>query len=382
MQRVFRKLYMSILAATLILLTSIATTFAWVGMLTSSSLGSFDIDLKVEDLESDYYLKIASEDLTDCDDFGVSIPAMDIQKQIMDHLEIPYRTSGIDVNNSSAINSYFALKAILKPVTTDKNLSYFKAIGDIRNRKTELSTSNSYFKFDIYLTVDTYAPISSSTNINANVFFKNIENALSGVICPGSLANGNHFKNMSVPSEYSLLPTIPESGLKINSADATRLAFAIYDPIDIEQQYTTETPSNYIIYQRGTKYPSYSSASGLYSFGGILPEEYNMAAKEIEKLFDIDSDELKSRLTSDVLERMESDKLMTQSNYHIWQSPASISGTNYLGIVGDVNGYTRTKMKITVYFWFEGWDADCLNFIDGKTASIGLIFATDTKNNS
>ena len=300
----------------------------------------------------------------------------------VDGIRYALKHAGIDVNNSSAINSYFAMKAILKPVTTDKNLSYFKAIGDIRNRKTELSTSNSYFKFDIYLTVDTYAPISSSTNINANVFFKNIENALSGVICPGSLANGNHFKNMSVPSEYSLLPTLPESGLKINSADATRLAFAIYDPIDIEQQYTTETPSNYIIYQRGTKYPSYSSASGLYSFGGILPEEYNIAAKEIEKLFGIDSDELKSRLTADVLERMESDKLMTQSNYHIWQSPASISGTNYLGIVGDVNGYTRTKMKITVYFWFEGWDADCLNFIDGKTASIGLIFATDTKNNS
>ena len=380
MQGVFRKLYMSILAATLILLTSIATTFAWVGMLTSSSLGSFDIDLKVEDLENDYYLKISSEDLTNCDAYGVSIPAMDIQKKIMEHMNIPYQTSGIDVNNSAAVNSYFAYKTKLRPVTTDKNLSYFKTIGDIRKQDTSFSTSLSYFTFDIYLTIDTYLPISSATNINANVFFKNIENALRGVECGGAFLNGNQFKGKTLPTEYSQLSTMPSAGLKINSADATRLAFAIYDPIDIEQQYTTETPSNYIIYQTGTKYPKYNSTTGLYCFGGILPEEYNVACKEIEKMFDIDSADL--QVPADVLERMETDKFMTRDNYHIWQSPNTVSGTNYLGIIGNEHGYTRTKMKISVYFWFEGWDADCLNFIDNKSATIGLIFATDTRNNS
>jgi len=382
MQGVFRKLYMSILAATLILLTSIATTFAWVGMLTSSSLGSFDIDLKVEDLENDYYLKISSEDLTNCDAYGVSVAAIDVQKQIMDNMGIDYRNTNLDINNSTAINSYFAYKAHLRPVTTDKNLSYFKAIGDIRKQDIELYDSNSYFKFDLYLTVDTYLPLNNSTNINANVFFKNIEKALSGVECGGALLNGNRFKNMTVPTEYSLLPNLPVNGLKINSSDSTRLAFAIYDPIDITDTYDNKSPSNYVIYQRGTKYPTYNSTSGLYSFGGILPEEYNIAAKEIEKLFDIDSDELKSKLTSDVLERMETDKFMTQSNYHVWQSPTEDEIVNdskpYLGI----RGTDRTKMKITVYFWFEGWDADCMSFIDGKSANISIIFATDTKNNS
>ena len=45
----------------------------------------------------------------------------------------------------------------------------------------------------------------------------------------------------------------------------------------------------------------------------------------------------------------------------------------YLGVK---NG-TQTKMKITVYFWFEGWDADCISAIDQKSVSLNLKFTSD-----
>ena len=376
MQGVFRKLYMSILAATLILLTSIATTFAWVGMLTSSSLGSFDINIKVEDLENEYYLKISDTDATNCDDYGESIRRIDIQKQIMDNMGIDYAHSGIVVNNSSAVDNYFAMNANLIPVTTDKNLSYFKEIGDIRVKDTNFYDTNKYYKFDLYLTVDTLLNVNAATEINANVFFKNIETALTGVECKGNFVNGNSFRNQTLPTEYSLLPTLPNSGLRINSAYSARLGLALYDPIAITDSYENKSPSEIIIYQKGTKYPTYDSNTNYYCFGGILPEEYNVALKEIEKLYKIDSDDL--QLPADAVERIETDKFMTQDNYHIWQSPTTISGTKYLGIVNEV----RTKMKISVYFWFEGWDADSISFVDKRNVSIGLSFATDTKNNS
>ena len=396
MQGVFRKLYMSILAATLILLTSIATTFAWVGMLTSSSLGSFDINLKVEDFDNEYYLKISGTDSTNSDGFGDAVKKIDVQKQIMDNMNIPFRNKNLDVNDDAAIDTYFTRTAAvrLRPTTTDKYLQSFKQIGNLKDKDTGLYDYTSeemdgkysigYYKFDIYLTVKTDLEVTSSTEINANIFFKNIEDALIGGKCGGNLINGNVFKEKNVPDAYSLLPTLPDSGLNIDSANATRLAFAIYNPIKITDTYTNESPSNIIIYQKGTKYPTYNSTTGLYSFGGILPEEYNIAIKELEKMFDIDSSNF--QVPSEALERANldgqhpeyEDKLMTKENYHIWHSPNVINGINYLGVKNNI----WTKMKITVYFWYEGWDADCINFIDNKSVSISLKFATDTKNNS
>ena len=33
-------------------------------------------------------------------------------------------------------------------------------------------------------------------------------------------------------------------------------------------------------------------------------------------------------------------------------------------------------MKITCYFWFEGWDADCFNAINLSPVEINIVFST------
>lgn len=42
---------------------------------------------------------------------------------------------------------------------------------------------------------------------------------------------------------------------------------------------------------------------------------------------------------------------------------------------GIFNGQ-KTKLKITTYFWFEGWDADCFDIIDGINVRINISLTT------
>ena len=46
-----KKLYISVLTSILVLLTTVATTFAWVGVFANSTFESFDIDIKLSNLE-------------------------------------------------------------------------------------------------------------------------------------------------------------------------------------------------------------------------------------------------------------------------------------------------------------------------------------------
>ena len=38
----------------------------------------------------------------------------------------------------------------------------------------------------------------------------------------------------------------------------------------------------------------------------------------------------------------------------------------------------QTKMKISVYLWFEGWDADCLKAIVRRPVTLNLTFTSGT----
>jgi len=394
---VFRKMYMSILAAMLVLITTVATTFAWVGMLSTATLGGFTMNLKIEDFDSPYFLTISSYDGTSRTDFGSSTAQLDIQKQILDNMDIDY--SMIDSTSTSEMNKYFNLAARLTPVTTDKNLSEFYAMTYLNQKSTKLYESKSYYKFDVYLSVDEVEGITDSTRINAPVFLENIKDCITGTLSSGTLIGGNQFAGSSYnPSTIydpsSILPTF-NSSLTIDSASAARIAFQIYDPIALKDNYSaSDTPSKTVIYQGGTKVPSYEN--GVYSFGGILPEEYNLAIKELNAIYDLKDDKrltLKNaKLASnnseylgayyrthnnlDVYNDTDLELIDDLEHKTLWAKP-TVSGINYLGVQKIGDEVIQTKMKITVYFWFEGFDADCFQFIDHKNVDINLTFATD-----
>lgn len=396
---VIRKMYMSILATMLVLLTSIATTFAWVGMLTTATFGGFEMNLKTIDFDSPYFLTISSIDSTDRNDYGSSVARIDIQKQIMDNIPtIGYST--IDENDANAVNAYFNRAVKLTPVTTSvegNHLGKFYDMPYLREKKTLLSESYGYYKFDIYLSVDAVAGIQDTTEINANVFIENIADSIKGTLSTSSLINGNPFIDSSyIPSTtydpLNLLPIFNASSLTINSESAARIAFEIYDPIALTDTYQpTDTPSELRIYQGGTKTPSVSN--NVYSFGGILPEEYNLAIQELNKAYGFDLTLSNAKLESNdsyylgaynrFLNDTDRELIDTLENKRLWTKPNTLSGTNYLGVHKDTitNESVQTKMKITVYFWFEGFDADCFDFINRKNVTIDLAFSTDKEIN-
>lgn len=391
-----RKIYLSIFTTMFVIFTSVVTTFAWVGMFSSSSLGSFDLNLMVQDPKDvEYYLEISATGNEGT--FDESIPLADVQSQIMTNMGIIYSSKN-DTNGYSMFNTYedyinytFAKKSGLTLVTPGYDsskdykvdLSNFYEFENLKLNSRTLGITRKYFKFDLYLTVDTPSGIQSSTNINANVFFANITDALKANDCSGELITVNPFSTIpSTDANYGILSGV-NGTVKINPVNATRLAFEVYDPINITDSYTgNEIPNSTIIYQGGTQLPNYNSITGVYNFGGILPERYNLAIKELNTLYnahlDIDNkDSLNNYLYESANYRYINsvDKEMTVDNRVIWNSASTISGTNYLGVQGGV----QTKMKITCYFWFEGWDADCMRYIDGKDVDIKIVFSTDRK---
>lgn len=367
MQKATRKIIIGLLTIVLVFTTMFATTFAWVGIFTYSSTDNFSFNLKTEDLNNSYFLTISSTG--EPGSYGEDIPLDEIQKQIMDNLEIDYATF-IDVNDSQAINETFNRKTSLKPVTTYINnlTNEFDGFYQFENlsapTKTKLVESKSYFKFDIYLSVDSKEGLQTSTEINSNVALNEIINSLEGSIGTSQLYNGDLFQ--SLPSydrnKYPILNDISTT-FNIDSSSSARFALQIYNPIDINSDYTSETPVKTLIYQGGTAEPSYSN--GIYSFGGILPEEYNFALQQINRMYN-------NHLTIDEKYLNRGDLELIESNKLVWQAPNELSD-GYLGVHNGI----QTKMKISVYFWFEGWDADCVDAIDFKLVTLNLKFTAD-----
>ena len=395
--RIARKVYMSIFTTLFILITCIATTFAWVGMTTTTMLGGFDLNLKVENIDAEYFLMISNSG--NVGTFSDTLNPYTVKREILSNMG--YST---DLVLDEGLDSFFTKNANMEPVTTNKNLDNFYSLCISNNTEPFLKEHNGYFKFDLYLSIDTLKGISgmsqeelNNLNINANVFFENIESALVGTINQDSLINSNPFSTIPSGSDFEILNSINHKKVKVDTKNATRIAFQLYNPIAIDDTYEgNEIPNKTIIYQGGKQLPNLNN--DVFDLGGILPEDYNLALKEINKIYDtniqlnnmyIDRDN-NARITNDekvpylgAYERYNNgncfDLEMSDSNNVIWQKPdnSSISGTNYLGVQNGV----LTKMKISVYFWYEGYDADCLRLIDFRPTSLNILFSTDKDDN-
>ena len=328
------------------------------------------------------------------DSFDDSVDLKEIQKQILVNMGNTGFADEAETTRysefrsySEYINNYFVKNSTLLPVTPGFNssleskvdLSVFYKLDDLKKLTNNLSLSNKYFKFDLYLTIDTPSGIQSSTDIDASVFLDDIENTLKGKVCGGELLTYNPFTSINpYDTNYGVLSNV-NAYVKTNSAYASRIAFEVFNPIDINDSYADELPTKTVIYQGGTQLPTLDSINNVYSFGGILPEEYNLAIKELETLYrkhisldDTDNDGNYLHKSAQY-RRDNPDNELTVANRVIWDSQDS--NIYYLGAKDGV----QTKMKITCYFWFEGWDADCTSFIKRNSVDLNLIFATDKK---
>ena len=363
MRALSRKVLISLLTTIFILITISTTTYAWVGILTYSSTDRMQLNLEVVDLNKEYYLTISGND----QDYGDSVPLIDIQRQILQNMG----KSNSYFDPMTAPNREVELefsKINLGPVSTNLeagNIKSFYEYPTLMYNANKRITNEKHYKFDIYLSVDAKEGLHSTTEINSNIFLNNIQETLVGNIGTSQIVNDEPFA--SLPSDdprAAILKNLP-SNLTINSASAARFALEIYSPIKKEDEYDNSyLPVKTIFYQGGTNEPSV--VNNVYSLGGNLPEDYNFALKEINAMYRRYLDTPIEVLNRGDLELIEENRL-------VWEAPITpdSSNINYLGIVNGV----QTKMKITVYFWFEGFDADCSFQIDKKLVEFNLALS-------
>ena len=372
MRGLSKKILISLLTTLVVFITVFATTYAWVGIFTYANSDSFKMNLKVQDLDSNYFLTISSSGKPGT--FSSEVPAIDLKRQIVNNrYDNRYRGE-----SDESIENIFS-KTNLKPLTTkivDNDIDTFYA-ADLSNSHNSftLYESNEYYKFDLYLSVDTKEGINeTTTGINTNVFLTDLETILTGTINSDKLLNGNPFLDIPSTSDYGILNTIPNLGtFKIDSKNAMRFSLSLYEPININDEYVESIkPQKSFIYQGGSYLPS--KENDVYDLGGNLPLEYNTALNEMLVIrgyyLNHNPQSFYDALDKGV-ERGLSDLDIVEANSQIVNKREM---TNYLGCMDGV----QTKMKISVRFWCEGWDADCFRGIDSMPVSLNLSFTSGT----
>lgn len=362
MQKVaLRKILISIFTILVVIITTFATTYAWVGILNASSIDQFKLNLKVNELNNYKLLISPTEDgefTESVDEKGMLI----IKKQILSNMGI-----NVEMLTDQGIESEYN-KIELAPVSIDKNdLIYDKFYSIDKNTLDIRKPTNKRLKFDLFLTVDYIGDqaITDATNILVNLFLDDIENTL-----VGTTKNGSVVKGITYPSNntYKInFNNISSNDLvNVNSSSSSRVALSFYKPIPFDDLYKNHNeivePYKEIIYQGGSYIPIYDEKNNTYDFGGILPEEYNLAYQEYQALYRLDPSKFyipESALNRGDLELTRSNNLLVDTNFGF----------------GIING-KKSKMKITIDFWFEGWDADCFAIISKSPVTLNLVFST------
>ena len=364
-----KKILISLLTTLVVFITVFATTYAWVGIFTYANTDSFKMNLKVQDLDSNYFLTISSSG--EPGTFSNEVPAIELQRQIVNNRYNDRYIDAVDESIERIFND-ITLAPTTTSILTNNTFATFKAV-DYNKSELEFYDSIDYYKFDLYLSVDTKEGIdSNTTGIKSSVYLENIEETLIGSISRGIFGNINPYFDLPSDSEYAILKEIPQM-FQVNSKNAVRFGLSIYDPLNINDEYSNELPFESKIFQGGNQAPSYDNNTDTYDLGGCLPFDYNTAINELlivrpnyrsassRSLFDQSLNVATNR----------NDLELTDNNRMLWNKRDE---TNYLGCMVGI----QTKMKITVYFWFEGWDADCLKAIEKQPVTLNLTFTSGT----
>ena len=112
MRGISKKMLISLLTTLVVFITVFATTYAWVGIFTYAKSDSFKMNLKVQDLDSNYFLTISSSGKPGT--FSNEVPAIDLQRQIVvdkyGNLYKDQSDSSIEMIFNNSCSSYYYIK--------------------------------------------------------------------------------------------------------------------------------------------------------------------------------------------------------------------------------------------------------------------------------
>lgn len=358
MQNFIRKVYLSIMVSILCMITLVTTTFAWIGFLDTSSFEKFDINLNSSELE-EYGIEISltGENGT----FGSSVDSAELKKTIL--INMGYDASKLSTSTNSDrqnVEKVFS-NAYLAQCSSNPKNNVFPEFKDFFNNVTK-----KYYKFDIYISAYRAFNDGSSSDFYLDAF-------LTGDLFQGTKDTRNLINEFTYPSSLvnnSINGIQPNTSLKnnitVDSSSACRVAIQKYS---VAAKYDTawydvnNTPTDLIIYQGGSAMPTYDSKTGVYSFGGILEDEYNLALCDYNRKHPSD----KKTVPSELLDRNDLEYNLNGGNQIIDSS----KNEEKMGV--------DQMMKLTIYFWIEGWDSDCFDIINKNPITLNLNFSINGK---
>lgn len=394
MKKYKRKMILATISLIFIFLTTIATTFAWVGIFTYASVSEFELNIKASDYNAQYFLKISPTG--EAGTYTDSLDPLDVKKQVLTNFGKNIEEYKTENEINLAYQKYSSeLEGVTTTVDENNKFTDFKKISYEGKDALGYNSDRSKFHpgmvdgsgnaliFDFYLTVDTKEGISDSTIVDVPVYMTNLEDTIESAISTHIL-HQNNFNSI----DYSILnyPNLVNSidflksfevgqRIKVKAGNSARIGFEVYEPINIKDSYTDENKvvGNYI-YQGGSNTPGIED-DGTYNLGGILPKEYNTSVQEIEAVRSY----LDVIIPDSALNRNDRELVYGDDNKNVllWNTTSTDKTSGYLG-VEKINGVsTQTKIKIRTYIWFEGWDADCLLGISNQEVSFNLTFSAD-----
>ena len=154
-----KKLYISVLTMIVVLLTTVATTFAWVGVFANSTFSNFDVKIKTSSLE-EYGVELS----LDGKKFSNEIDFNDIKPQILKNwgynidalteTQISDLFSGLNLDQCSTV-----------PNIENDKIKSFGSFYDIFGNETK-----KLFKFDIYISAVNYYTSDETSTFKLDLF--------------------------------------------------------------------------------------------------------------------------------------------------------------------------------------------------------------------
>ena len=156
-----KKLYISVLTSILVLLTTVATTFAWVGVFANSTFEKFDFNIRANELV-EYGIEISATGQEGT--FSDEISSTEVKTQIL----LNWGFTQKDLTDYGVENLFNAIT--LEQCTTIPNIVDGKmtSLNQFTNLVGENSTS--LFKFDIYVSPTQYYDSGSHSDYKLDVF--------------------------------------------------------------------------------------------------------------------------------------------------------------------------------------------------------------------
>ena len=367
-----KKLYISILTSIVVLITTIATTFAWVGVFANSTFEQFDIEIKASSLE-EYGIEISAtgEENT----FSDSISSSQIKRQILTNWG--YRN--VSMLTDESVNSLFSTlnmhQCTNTPILNSNNT--IQKLGDFRT--IENNITKQYFKFDIYIASTRFYEGNSSSSFLLDVYLN--QGLLYSPVKKYDLIGPVPFPNSFV-SPLNNLPVginaitgndeVPKT-IYSSAAASARVAFEKYEVVakGNPNLYEGKEPISTVIYTGDSyDYPTYDEVNNQYEFGGILPNDSNFAVMYYNYYDFVNAKNGISHVSVPNsiysirgVESSTADKTLHSNTNHLIDSENS----------NEKIGLTN-MMKVTVSFWLEGWDADCYSILDRNPITLSLSF--------